>query len=371
MNFYREDLPPMALYVFGSNELGQLGLGDNLMSASKPRELKFFRDKQVVKIATGKLHTLVLCADNSLYSWGLNDDGALGREGPESTPALVQFKQKIHDICAGASFSAILSARGRVFGCGTFKSTSGILGFQPGIRVQETFKLVTGTRAISQVRAGHNHLIMVGRKGSLAVLGANESMQLGIRQRERRADKSLEVTHLVSYSKHKATADNTIVDAGAGGFHSIAISASGAGLGWGSNFNGQLGDGSTEPQLFPANNIVANIAKVSCGLTHTLLLTRDGKVYGCGNNTASQLGLQENKIVSVPCLITENASDIACGAEFSVIQKDSRLLSCGLNFFGEAGHENHKIESLEEIPFNFGEIQQISCGSHFTVVLTK
>jgi regulator of chromosome condensation len=52
------------------------------MTAKKPFELTFFRTKQlkIVKIAVGGLHTLALTTRGEVYSWGCNDDGALGRK---------------------------------------------------------------------------------------------------------------------------------------------------------------------------------------------------------------------------------------------------------------------------------------------------
>ena len=35
------------------------------------------------------MHTLALASNGTLYSWGCNDDGALGRVGPENVPGRV------------------------------------------------------------------------------------------------------------------------------------------------------------------------------------------------------------------------------------------------------------------------------------------
>lgn len=43
----------------------------------------------VKDIACGGMHTLVLTTQGRVYSWGCNDEGALGRSGPENEPKLV------------------------------------------------------------------------------------------------------------------------------------------------------------------------------------------------------------------------------------------------------------------------------------------
>ena len=45
--------------------------------------------KSIIKISCGGLHTVALCRDGVVFSWGNNDDGALGRIGAENTPLRV------------------------------------------------------------------------------------------------------------------------------------------------------------------------------------------------------------------------------------------------------------------------------------------
>uniref|UniRef100_T1GQS8 Uncharacterized protein n=1 Tax=Megaselia scalaris TaxID=36166 RepID=T1GQS8_MEGSC len=62
---------------------------------------------------------------------------------------------------------------------------------------------------------------------------------------------------------------------------------------WGSIINGPLGGVEEELLLYPREidwSESAKVIKVSCGTSHTLFLTNDGKTYSCGNNDWGQLG---------------------------------------------------------------------------------
>lgn len=349
--------------------MGQLGLPDEISTISRPTELEFFRNKSIVKIACGKLHTLVLCENNELYTWGVNDDCALGREGVEEEPELVDFPGRIVDMAAGASYSALLTDRGQVFGCGTFKSSSGIIGFSAKNRFQPTFVRLGRLRQIRKIVGGHNHLVMIDAKGCLWTVGANESYQLGVVSRERNKKRSLEPTQISTRLSRKINHNFVVV--GAGGFHSVAVNTDHAGFGWGSNYNGQLGNGTFDPSEKKMEVLVPEIESVSCGANHTLLLTKDRKLFGCGDNSMHQLGIDAGKTVSTPSFILDRTTSVSAGCDFSIARVENGLYGWGANMSGELGADEEEISKPTKIDFDFGEIVDFVCGSDFTVVLTK
>lgn len=72
------------VYVFGTGENGELGLGNgkNCTIVKRPRLNPHLSvDKVgVVQVAVGGMHTAVLTKDNKILTWGVNDQGALGRD---------------------------------------------------------------------------------------------------------------------------------------------------------------------------------------------------------------------------------------------------------------------------------------------------
>lgn len=64
---------------------------------------------------------------------------------------------------------------------------------------------------------------------------------------------------------------------------------------WGSTVHGELGLEDTEDEQIQTPteltwSLVNRVRDVCCGENHTLLVTRDGEVYSCGNNDHGQLG---------------------------------------------------------------------------------
>jgi regulator of chromosome condensation len=68
------------LYVVGSGDFGQLGLGEDVATRGRPSPLALPTAAPVVAVAAGGLHSLAVTADGELYSWGVNDTYSLGRE---------------------------------------------------------------------------------------------------------------------------------------------------------------------------------------------------------------------------------------------------------------------------------------------------
>lgn len=93
-----------------------IGLGDD-----QPYEIKvprkpaifdignLFPARSIIKVVSRGIHTVALSSTGVVYSWGCNDEGALGRAGAENTPLRVDLNIPVTDISAGDSHSIAIN----------------------------------------------------------------------------------------------------------------------------------------------------------------------------------------------------------------------------------------------------------------------
>ena len=68
-----------------------------------------------------------------------------------------------------------------------------------------------------------------------------------------------------------------------GGYHSMAIKTDGSLWAWGSNYYGELGDGTREDRN-TSIKVMDGVTSVSAGGFHTMAIKADGSLWAWGNN---------------------------------------------------------------------------------------
>ena len=142
------------VYSFGRNDKGQLGVND-FDHRNKPTLIKLEKDGNKVNvkaISAGVMHSLILTEDGDVYSFGRNDEGQLGLEGPSlpvTEPHLIVMTEKIKVIAAGDGHSLILTENGNVYSFGD--NSRGHLGLGPDVNQKSIptlidLKSITGKR---------------------------------------------------------------------------------------------------------------------------------------------------------------------------------------------------------------------------------
>lgn len=66
------------LFTWGRNTHGQLGLGSQDPLISQPQLVKGLQGIPLAQIAAGGAHSIVVSLSGAVYSWGKNDFGQLG-----------------------------------------------------------------------------------------------------------------------------------------------------------------------------------------------------------------------------------------------------------------------------------------------------
>jgi hypothetical protein len=90
--------------------------------------------------------------------------------------------------------------------------------------------------------------------------------------------------------------------AAAGFSHSLVLARDGRVWGWGQNDHGQLGLGDTAPRAAPCavEWEMPAVAAVACGEWHSLALTADGLLYAWGMGAYGQLGAGAHDSLHLP-----------------------------------------------------------------------
>jgi hypothetical protein len=180
--------------VIGSGDMSQLGLGTAVRERKFPAIVKALEGEDIAAVAAGALHNLVLTKSGKIFSWGCNDDGAIGREtkvdATEMTPAPVAglVGVKITQISCGASHSLALDADGVAYSWGAYRDASGLVGFDKGAMVQSVpvalrFPPVSGRAiTIAQIAAAESHSLALDTEGRVWYWG---DVYIGRRQSDR------------------------------------------------------------------------------------------------------------------------------------------------------------------------------------------
>ncbi|XP_024872319.1 uncharacterized protein LOC112454915 [Temnothorax curvispinosus] len=145
---------------------------------------------------------------------------------------------------------------------------------------------------VFSVSCGHCHTLAVTNNGIYA-WGASQFGQLGLGK----------VLQCSSPELITSLAQEIIIDAVAGQYHSVALTADGRIFTWGWGVHGQLGHGNTDEKATPSmvkTLLGVVVCYISAGYAHTLALSVDGVVYAFGCNVLGQLGTGDTAKSSIP-----------------------------------------------------------------------
>jgi hypothetical protein len=171
-------------------------------------------------------------------------------------------------------------------------------------------------------------------------------------------------------------------------FHTIARTIDGKLYCFGCNECGLLGIGIEDKEIYsPQLNeylLNENIIDICCGSSHTLALTSNSRVYAWGWNYFGQIGIKSNRDVFKPIRVDEfngeKVKAISCGLWHSMaLTKSGRVFSWGNNAWGQLGIENSEEEHISEFSnspklIKLDEniiIERISCGSEHSLLLSR
>ncbi|XP_057334647.1 uncharacterized protein LOC130673595 [Microplitis mediator] len=219
----------------------------------------------------------------------------------------IDFKRRL--LAAGYGHVALIR-NGSVYTWGS--SAQGCLGTGPTISRYGPPQAVTVFKNLEMevlsVSCGRCHTLAVTNNGVYA-WGGSQFGQLGLGR----------LLQTPSPEMIVSLAEEIIVDAVTGQYHSVALTMDGRVFTWGWGVHGQLGHGNTLQKNIPTvvSSLLGIIIRgIAAGHAHTLALSAEGQVYAFGCNIFGQLGTGNNIKSSLPVVINllpEPMTDIASG----------------------------------------------------------
>jgi alpha-tubulin suppressor-like RCC1 family protein len=264
------------VWGWGAGFFGMLG---DLSMAVQPVPGRIPGLESITKVVAGGSHNLALADDGTVWTWGRDDHGQLG-DGPDegrpgrrvidyrgetfrcrTTPARVSGLSGVRDIAAGGGHSLVILHDGTVLSWGYDDRGQLGDGANDDRAVPAAVPGVTGARAIA---AGYHHTLILLDNGTVLACGLNDGGQCGDGTTTHRSV-CVHVGNVAGSVSIAANGGGTDAKPGDGG-HSLALFADGTVAAWGFDDYGQLGDGSAQTRLMPAEvKGLRNIRQVTAG----------------------------------------------------------------------------------------------------------
>ncbi len=244
-------VPDRRAYCWGANNFGQLGIGSTAASelcgipsfsypcSTLPAAVAgghTFRE-----VTAGRLHTCGVTTTHKAYCWGSNRYGEVGDSSTaplRRRPSLVVGGHAFVQIEAGGGQTCAVTETDRAF-CWGYGGNGEIGDGTANVRFWPV--RVAGGLRVERLSAGVAHTCAESTSNAAYCWGANVNGALGDGTTLLRAV-PVAVAGRFTFAQ---------VSAAQGGGHSCALTPAGAVYCWGSNFLGQLGDGTKEDRLSP------------------------------------------------------------------------------------------------------------------------
>jgi len=392
------------VWVWGSNERGQLGTDTNAAKVSSPTltdQLNtWWRGKNVTKVVTGMgggggmgEYSLVLTSEGRVYSFGDCTTGNLG-VGPtlciqhncqagggaifcQKAPIEIIFQNVsasssdrsiIVDVSAGSEHALALADDGTVFAWGS--GSKGCLGngccdqsyCQPCTGCLQTgqcyfFSPIVSTRLtastlgspVSRIFASLDFSMVMTKSGRVFGFGRNQLGQLG-----------LPYVNVTEYTAEPAEVEalRGAEEVCLGTTHGLALMPGGTVLSWGNADLGQTARNFVSPPL-PVP-MATKARGIGCGAQFSFVIGQYGELYAFGLNTQGQLGFS-----------TIGDEKLCKQSNFCEFQPRlvSSLSTAGVRIVSANGGDGHSIALSEDNKVfvsgdnSFNQLGISSCGS--------
>jgi alpha-tubulin suppressor-like RCC1 family protein len=314
------------------------------------------------QLSVGPYHACVRKPSGQLVCWGYNVQGQVGdgtsgnlryvATAVQGLANAVQVNASDDSTCARKENGAIVcwgdNAVGQLGDGTTAPSLAPVT--------------VKGVANAVHVSGGREHTCVRTAAGKVFCWGSNYAGQLG----------STAVTAPLSSTPVSVTGISDAVEVATGEFHSCARRADNTVWCWGSNFYGQLGDGTSVDSRLPVQVPgITDAVQVTAGFKHTCVRRLGGGLLCWGDGGGGQLGDgAANARVPTPVQVqgfASGATKVTAGAQHTCATKaDGKVYCWGSNYFGELGDGTTVTRAVPTLVVDLADANDVGAGIGFT-----
>lgn len=349
---------------WGWNQYGQLGDGTTI-SRYVPANVSGLTSG-VIGISAGGYHTCALMSGGGVKCWGLNSSGQLGAgtTNQSTTPVDVLGLTDVKAISAGRNHTCALTNSGGVKCWGW--NTAGQLGDGTNTNKTTPVDVLGLTSGVIAISAGDMHTCAVTQTGGVKCWGSNYIGQLG------------DGTYTDRNTPVNVSGLSSGVSAVAGGYqHTCALMNSGGVKCWGYNEFGQLGDGTFVTRLTPIDvlGLSSGVSAITTGYYHTCALMNTGEAKCWGKNEFGQVGdgTATDRFTAVDVSgLSSGVLAISGGGKHTCALLNSGEVKCwGNNENGQVGVTTSAISTTPVDVYGLSSgVVALSAGGRHTCVIT-
>jgi alpha-tubulin suppressor-like RCC1 family protein len=252
---------------WGSNQWGQLGIGDNTSTDDFSTPQTVLALSGITAVWALESRGLALKSDGTVWSWGIFNG---------STPVQISGISGITALAAGSGHALALKSDGTVWAWGA--NSFGQLGLGGGNTTdQSTPVQIPSLSGVTAVGAGWYSSFALRSDGTVWSWGRTNYQ-------------TVTCTPLADpTTPAQVSGISGITALAAGEFDTLALKLDGTVWGWGSNNGNELGTRSVECTPVQISGL-AGVTAVALGSGQSFARTADGKIWAMGNNSSGQLG---------------------------------------------------------------------------------
>ena len=317
-----------ALYVWGKNSYGQLGVGDEV-NKNTPIKVTAINGKVMELIISNSFSSVyAILEDGSLYAWGKNSYGLLGvgDEVNKNTPTKVNLPGKIKELITTGSSVYALMEDSSLYSWGN--NESGRLGVGDEVNKNTPTKVNLPGKIKELITTGSSVYALM-EDSSLYSWGNNESGRLGVGDEVNKNTPTK--VNLPGKIKELITTGSSV----------YALMEDSSLYSWGNNESGRLGVGDEVNKNTPTKvNLPGKIKELITTGSSVYALMEDSSLYSWGNNESGRLGVGDEVNKNTPTKVNlpgKIKKLITSSSASHAILEDGSLYAWGKNYYGELG----------------------------------